>query len=156
KVYEKKGLKEAIDIALQEDAQLIIEATLVGMEISVGAYSLDDQVIVLPITEIISENDFFDYDAKYNGKSQEITPARLDEATIVKIHDNVKKLHQQLRLQGVCRSEFIIVEGIPHLLEVNTIPGLTAASLIPQQVSAAGIELADFFESLLMEKMKPS
>jgi len=156
KVYEKKGLKEAIDTALQEDAQLIIEATLVGMEISVGAYSLDDQVIVLPITEIISENDFFDYDAKYNGKSQEITPARLDEATIVKIHDNVKKLHQQLRLQGVCRSEFIIVEGIPHLLEVNTIPGLTAASLIPQQVSAAGIELADFFESLLMEKMKPS
>ncbi|MGB2136060.1 MAG: D-alanine--D-alanine ligase, partial [Flavobacteriaceae bacterium] len=149
-------LKEAIDTALQEDAQLIIEATLVGMEISVGAYSLDDQVIVLPITEIISENDFFDYDAKYNGKSQEITPARLDEATIVKIHDNVKKLHQQLRLQGVCRSEFIIVEGIPHLLEVNTIPGLTAASLIPQQVSAAGIELADFFESLLMEKMKPS
>ena len=135
---------------------MIIEATLVGMEISVGAYSLDDQVIVLPITEIISENDFFDYDAKYNGKSQEITPARLDEATIVKIHDNVKKLHQQLRLQGVCRSEFIIVEGIPHLLEVNTIPGLTAASLIPQQVSAAGIELADFFESLLMEKMKPS
>ena len=83
-------------------------------------------------------------------------PARLDEATIVKIHDNVKKLYQQLRLKGVCRSEFIIVEGIPHLLEVNTIPGLTAASLIPQQVSAAGIELADFFESLLMEKMKPS
>ena len=135
---------------------MIIEENLVGMEISVGAYRLNDQVTVLPITEIISENDFFDYDAKYNGKSQEITPARLDETTINEIHDNVKKLHQQLRLQGVCRSEFIIVEGIPHLLEVNTIPGLTAASLIPQQVSAAGIELADFFESLLMEKMKPS
>ena len=72
----KKVLKEAIDTALQEDTQLIIEATLVGMEISVGAYNLDNQVIILPITEIISENDFFDFDAKYNGKSQEITPAQ--------------------------------------------------------------------------------
>ena len=151
----KKVLKEAIDTALQEDTQLIIEATLVGMEISVGAYNLDNQVIILPITEIISENDFFDFDANTTANHKKL-PGPTDEATIVKIHDNVKKLHQQLRLQGVCRSEFIIVEGIPHLLEVNTIPGLTAASLIPQQVSAAGIELADFFESLLMEKMKPS
>ncbi len=152
KVYEKKDLKDAIHTALKEDAQLIIEANLVGMEISVGAYRLDDQVIVLPITEIISENDFFDYDAKYNGKSQEITPARLDEKTIDEINSIVKKLFQQLELQGVCRSEFIIVEGTPHLLEVNTIPGLTPASLIPQQVSAAGIELAEFFESLLLKK----
>ncbi len=130
---------------------MIIEANLVGMEISVGAYRLNDQVIVLPITEIISENDFFDYDAKYNGKSQEITPARLGETAILEIHSIVKKLFQQLELQGVCRSEFIIVEGTPHLLEVNTIPGLTPASLIPQQVSAAGIELPEFFESLLLK-----
>lgn len=154
KVYEKKALKEAVNTALKEDAQLIIEAALVGMEITVGAYVLDGEVIVLPITEIISENDFFDYDAKYNGKSQEITPARVDDTTLNEIHATVKKLYRQLGLQGICRSEFIIVKGIPHLLEVNTIPGLTAASLIPQQVSAAGIELADFFESLLAEAMK--
>ena len=154
KVYEKKALKEAVNTALKEDAQLIIEAALVGMEITVGAYVLNGEVIVLPITEIISENDFFDYDAKYNGKSQEITPARVDDTTLNEIHATVKKLYRQLGLQGICRSEFIIVKGIPHLLEVNTIPGLTAASLIPQQLSAAGIELADFFESLLIEAMK--
>jgi D-alanine-D-alanine ligase len=154
KVYEQKELKEAIDTALKEDNQLLIEAALVGTEISVGAYVINGEVMILPITEIISENDFFDYDAKYNGKSQEITPARLDSTTVEEVHKNVKKLYQQLGLRGVCRSEYIIVEGIPHLLEVNTIPGLTAASLIPQQLSAAGIELADFFESLLIEAMK--
>jgi D-alanine-D-alanine ligase len=154
KVYEQKDLEEAIATALKEDHQLIIEAALVGTEISVGAYDINGEVMVLPITEIISENDFFDYDAKYNGKSQEITPARLDVTTVEKVHKNVKKLYQKLGLRGVCRSEFIIVEGIPHLLEVNTIPGLTAASLIPQQLSAAGIELATFFESLLTEAMK--
>jgi D-alanine-D-alanine ligase len=154
KVYEQKDLEEAIATALKEDHQLIIEAALVGTEISAGAYVINGEVMVLPITEIISENDFFDYDAKYNGKSQEITPARLDVTTVEKVHKNVKKLYQKLGLRGVCRSEFIIVEGIPHLLEVNTIPGLTAASLIPQQLSAAGIELATFFESLLTEAMK--
>lgn len=154
KVYEQKDLEEAIATALKEDHQLVIEAALVGTEISVGAYVINGEVMVLPITEIISENDFFDYDAKYNGKSQEITPARLDETTLEKVHKNVKKLYQQLGLRGVCRSEFIIVEGIPHLLEVNTIPGLTSASLIPQQLSAAGIELETFFESLLTEAMK--
>jgi D-alanine-D-alanine ligase len=154
KVYEQKDLEEAIATALKEDHQLIIEAALVGTEISVGAYVINGEVMVLPITEIISENDFFDYDAKYNGKSQEITPARLDVTTVEKVHKNVKKLYQKLGLRGVFRSEFIIVEGIPHLLEVNTIPGLTAASLIPQQLSAAAIELATFFESLLTEAMK--
>ena len=154
KVYEKKALKEAVNIALKEDNQLIIESALVGMEISVGAYVLNGKVIVLPITEIISENDFFDFDAKYNGKSQEITPARINKICMIEVHATVKKLYHQLGLKGVCRSEFIIVNSIPHLLEVNTVPGFTDASLIPQQVSAAGIKLADFFESLLTEAIK--
>ena len=154
KAYKKKDLEGAIHTALKEDDQLIIESELVGMEISVGAYAVEGEVKVLPITEIISENDFFDYDAKYNGKSEEITPARLDEVLTNKVNTIVEKLYEKLKLKGVCRSEFIIVDGIPHLLEVNTIPGLTAASLIPQQVKAAGIELTDFFESLLSEAMK--
>ena len=154
KAYKKKDLEGAIHTALKEDDQLIIESELVGMEISVGAYAVEGEVKVLPITEIISENDFFDYDAKYNGKSEEITPARLDEVHTNKVNTIVEKLYEKLKLKGVCRSEFIIVDGIPHLLEVNTIPGLTAASLIPQQVKAAGIELTDFFESLLSEAMK--
>lgn len=154
KVYEKEALEDAINSALEEDNQLIIESALVGMEVSVGAYTDNNEVVVLPITEIISENDFFDYDAKYNGKSEEITPARIETSVVEAIHSTVKKLYDQLDLSGVCRSEFILVEGVPHFLEVNTIPGLTAASLIPQQVQAAGIELADFFESLLEQAMK--
>ncbi len=154
KVYEKKFLKNAIDTALKEDTQLIIEAALVGVEITVGAYCIDGEVIILPITEIVSENDFFDYNAKYNGESQEITPAQLDDITKTEVHASVKKIYHQLKLKGVCRTEFIIVEGVPHLLEINTVPGLTAASIVPQQVSAAGIKMSDFFDSLLAEAMK--
>tara|TARA_B100001173_G_scaffold304918_1_gene309620 strand:- start:5715 stop:6704 length:990 start_codon:yes stop_codon:yes gene_type:complete len=154
KVYEKKALKNAVNSALKEDDQLIIESALVGTEISVGSYVLNGKVIILPITEIISENDFFDFDAKYNGKSEEITPARINEISIIKVHATIKKLYHQLGLKGVCRSEFIIVNSIPHLLEVNTVPGFTDASLIPQQLSAAGIKLTDFFELLLTEAMK--
>ena len=154
KVYKKDSIKNAIKTALKEDDQLIIESELIGMEISVGAYLLEGEIIVLPITEIISKNDFFDYDAKYNGKSQEITPARMDETTFKKVNLMVKKIYSKLNLKGVCRSEFIIVDGTPHLLEINTIPGMTSASLIPQQVKAAGIELGDFFKSLLSEGIK--
>ena len=154
KVYKKDSIKNAIKTALKEDDQLIIESELIGMEISVGAYLLEGEIIVLPITEIISKNDFFDYDAKYNGKSQEITPARMDETTFKKVNLMVKKIYSKLNLKGVCRSEFIIVDGTPHLLEINTIPGMTSASLIPQQVKAAGIELGNFFESLLSEGIK--
>ena len=154
KVYKKDSIKKAIKTALKEDDQLIIESELIGMEISVGAYLFKGEIIVLPITEIISENDFFDYDAKYNGKSQEITPARMDETTFEKVNFMVKKIYSKLNLKGVCRSEFIIVDGTPHLLEINTIPGMTSASLIPQQLKAAGIELGDFFESLLSEGIK--
>jgi len=154
KVHKKDSLENAIETALKEDDQLIIESELVGMEISVGAYFLEGEIIVLPITEIISENEFFDYDAKYNGKSKEITPARIDKTTLEKVEVLVKKIYSKLNLKGICRSEFIIVDGTPHLLEVNTIPGMTPSSLIPQQVKAAGIDLGDFFESLLSEAIK--
>tara|TARA_A100001011_G_scaffold396762_1_gene495532 strand:+ start:1691 stop:2764 length:1074 start_codon:yes stop_codon:yes gene_type:complete len=154
KVYQKDSLKNALETALKEDDQLIIESELVGMEISVGAYLLKGVVIVLPITEIISENDFFDYDAKYNGKSEEITPARVDGVTLKKVNKLVEKIYIKLNLKGVCRSEFIIIDGTPHLLEINTIPGMTSASLIPKQVKAAGFDLGDFFESLLLEAIK--
>jgi D-alanine-D-alanine ligase len=153
KVYHKKDFEKAIHTALKEDSELLIESALVGKEISVGAYNDRGKIVVLPITEIISENDFFDYDAKYNGKSQEITPAKLDEITLEKVQTMVKKIYQNLELKGICRSEFILVDGIPHLLEVNTIPGLTTASLIPQQLQAAGIPLAKFFETLLTQAL---
>ena len=154
KVYNKKALGNAIVSALKEDSELIIESALEGPEISVGVYTKNDKVIVLPATEIISKNDFFDYQAKYGGKSEDITPAKLDASVIQKVNQIVKKLYIKLGLKGVCRSEFILVDGNPHFLEINTVPGLTPVSLIPQQLKAAGIELSDFFDQLLEQAFK--
>ena len=108
----------------------------------------------MPITEIISENDFFDYAAKYEGKAQEITPAELPKPW----EDQVKKwseiIFKKLNLKGVVRSEFIFVDGVPHLLEINTVPGMTSSSIIPQQVKTMGMELSDFFNSLLNKALE--
>ena len=145
---------DAIVSALKEDSELIIESALEGPEISVGVYTKNDKVIVLPATQIISKNEFFDYQAKYRGKSGDITPAKLDARVIEKVNQIVKKLYIKLELKGVCRSEFILVDGNPHLLEINTVPGLTPVSLIPQQLQAAGIELSDFFDQLLEQAFK--
>ena len=154
KVQKKKAIGEAIESALKEDSELIIESALEGPEISVGVYTKNDKIIVLPATEVISENDFFDYQAKYEGKSEEITPAKLDAEVVEKVNEIVEKLYSVFELKGVCRSEFILVDGDPHLLEINTVPGLTPASLIPQQLEAAGIALTDFFDQLLEQALK--
>lgn len=154
KVNQKEGLVEAIHKAFEEDHQLIIESALLGREVSVGVARLNNTVQVLPITEIISENDFFDYAAKYEGKAQEITPAELPKPW----EDQVKKwseiIYKKLNLKGVVRSEFIFVDGVPHLLEINTVPGMTSSSIIPQQVKTMGMELSDFFNSLLNKALE--
>ena len=154
KVQKKKAIGGAVESALKEDSELIIESALEGPEISVGVYTKNDKIIVLPATEVISENDFFDYQAKYEGKSEEITPAKLDAEVVEKVNEIVEKLYSVFELKGVCRSEFILVDGDPHLLEINTVPGLTPASLIPQQLEAAGIALTDFFDQLLEQALK--
>ena len=102
----------------------------------------------------VVQGNFFDYQAKYGGKSEEITPARLDASVIEKVNQIVEKLYIKLGLKGVCRSEFILVDGNPHFLEINTVPGLTPVSLIPLQLEAAGIELSDFFDQLLEQALK--
>ena len=106
-------------------------------------------VTVLPITEIVSENDFFDYEAKYLGKSQEITPARISPELTEKIQAVAKRAYEILKMKGFSRSEFIIVNGEPFMLEMNTIPGLTTESLIPQQAKVAGISLEDLFTNAI-------
>jgi len=106
-------------------------------------------VIVLPITEIVSENDFFDYEAKYLGKSQEITPARLSPEIEKRVREVAKKAYEVLKMSGFSRSEYILVNGEPHMLEMNTIPGLTNESLIPQQAHEAGISLQDLFSNAI-------
>lgn len=145
KVKTEAELPIAIEIAYKEDNEIIIESFLDGTEVSVGVINFKGEIIVLPITEIVSENDFFDYEAKYLGKSQEITPARISEELAEKVRTVAKRAYEVLKMKGFSRSEFIIVNGEPHMLEMNTIPGLTKESLIPQQAKAAGISLTDLF-----------
>lgn len=154
KVNSVNELEGSIKEAFKEDHQLLIETALEGREVSVGVAKFNDTIEVFPITEIISENVFFDYAAKYEGKSQEITPAKLPEHWQKAVENWSRLIYKKLGLKGVVRSEYIFVDGIPHLLEINTVPGMTAKSIIPQQLNAMGIELSDFFSYLLQTALK--
>jgi len=156
KVHEKEALQNAIDVAFKEDDEIIIESFLDGVEVSVGVITYKGETKVLPITEIVSENDFFDYEAKYLGKSQEITPARLTPEQEEKVNTIAKNVYEVLRMTGFSRSEYIFKDGEPHLLEVNTVPGLTKESILPQQAAAAGISLSDLFDNAIQESLKAS
>ncbi len=153
KVYIKEDLQHALEVAFKEDDEVIIEAFLDGTEVSVGVITYKGEVKVLPITEIVSDNDFFDYKAKYLGESQEITPARITKEQEVKVNAIAKKVYEVLKMKGFSRSEYIFRDGEPHLLEVNTVPGLTKASILPQQAAAAGISLAELFENAIEESL---
>jgi len=153
KVYKKEEIQNAIDIAFAEDDEIIIESFLDGVEVSVGVITYKGVVTVLPITEIVPENDFFDYKAKYLGESQEITPARLSKEQEKNVTILAKRVYEILKLSGFSRSEYIFKDGEPHLLEVNTIPGFTKASLLPQQAAHAGISLSDLFGNAIEEAL---
>lgn len=154
KAHKKEDLKKAIEVAFNEDDEIIIESFLDGTEVSVGVITYRGETKVLPITEIVSENDFFDYEAKYLGKSQEITPARLTKNQEIKVSTEAKKIYEVLKMKGFSRSEFIFKNDEPHLLEMNTIPGLTRESILPQQAAAANISLADLFDNAIEEALK--
>ena len=153
KVYKQEQIGEALDVAFKEDDEVIIESFLDGTEVSVGVINYNGKVTVLPITEIVSENDFFDYKAKYLGQSQEITPARISDEMAEKVRITAKRVYEVLKLKGFSRSEFIFKDGEPHLLEVNTVPGLTKESILPQQAAAAGISLAELFVNALEQAL---
>lgn len=154
KVKTSAEFLPAIENAYKEDDEIIIESFLDGTEVSVGVINYKGTVTVLPITEIVSENDFFDYEAKYLGKSKEITPARISEELKVKIETVAKRAYEVLKMKGFSRSEFIIVNNEPHMLEMNTIPGLTTESILPQQAREAGISLPELFENAIELALK--
>lgn len=154
KVYKKENLKAAIDNSFKEDNEIIIEQFLDGVEVSVGVLSYKGETKVLPITEIVSENDFFDYQAKYEGKSQEITPARISKDYEQKTIAVAKRIYETLKMTGFTRSEFIFKNNEPYLLEVNTVPGLTKESILPQQAAEAGISMIDLFDNAIAEALK--
>lgn len=149
KVKTIEELPKAIEFAYKEDTEILIESCLVGTEVSVGVIEYNGEILVLPATEIVSENEFFDYEAKYLGKSQEITPARIPNNERERVKAEAKRIYELLNMTGLSRSEYIIQDGIPHFIEMNTNPGLSPESIIPKQASAAGISLEDLFGNLV-------
>lgn len=143
KVKTKDEFEKAFELAFAEDDEILIESFLDGMEVSVGVVDFNGETVVLGITEIISENDFFDYQAKYEGASQEITPARIDEETKIKIEETAKRAYKSLGMRGFSRSEYIIMNGTPYILEMNTNPGFSPVSILPQQSQHYGISIKE-------------
>ncbi|MGY5351477.1 D-alanine--D-alanine ligase [Wenyingzhuangia sp. IMCC45533] len=141
KVNQIDDFEAALTKAFKEDSEILIEAFLEGTEVSIGVINYQGEIIPLPATEIVSENDFFDYEAKYEGKSTEITPARISETQLQNLHNEALKAYKALNMSGFSRSEFIFIGDTPYFLEMNTVPGMTTESLLPQQAKAAGIPL---------------
>ncbi|WP_075342858.1 D-alanine--D-alanine ligase [Tenacibaculum agarivorans] len=154
KAHTKEDILSGIEKAYKEDDEILIESFLDGTEVSVGVIQYKNKTKVLPITEIVSENDFFDYEAKYEGKSQEITPARLTPEEETKVNAIAKKVYTVLNMSGFSRSEYILVKGEPHFLEMNTVPGLTEESILPQQAKEAGISLTELFDNAIESALK--
>ena len=146
-------LGKAIEKAFNEDDQVLVEEFISGRELTIGVFKSKGEIIPLPITEILSKKDFFDYEAKYLGASEEVTPAKVDEAIAEKIREAAVKIYRIFNCRGIVRIDFIYneEEGKPYMLEINTVPGQSEASIVPQQVHAMGWSLQDFYTALLEE-----
>ena len=150
KVKKQEDLESAINAALKESNEVIIESFMDGREVACGVLKTRSGEIVLPVTEIISKNEFFDFEAKYTpGKSEEITPAQMPESVIKKVQKLSSSIYDLLDCKGIVRVDFIVVGDGPLFLEINTVPGMTAESLIPQQAAAAGIRLDDLYSMVI-------
>ena len=153
KAYKKSDLADSIKKAKKYDDNILIETFIEGREFSVGVVKYNNQIVVLPITEIITSNDFFDYQAKYEGKSNEITPAILENNLKIKLEQTAKKIYKTLKIKGLSRSEFILKDNQFYFLEINTVPGLSKESILPQQSIQAGIPIDKLFSSTIYEAM---
>ncbi|OJW13243.1 D-alanine--D-alanine ligase [Mucilaginibacter sp. 44-25] len=157
KVYNVGGLHDAIEKAFKEDSQILIEEFIKGREFSIGIARLNGKIVVLPATEIISTKDFFDYEAKYTpGITNEVTPADLPAEKNREIADIVTQAYLRLNCRGMCRVDFILLDNTNefYFIEINTTPGQSANSLIPQQVRAAGMDLTEFYGQLIEDAIK--
>ncbi|MDN3657305.1 D-alanine--D-alanine ligase [Ferruginibacter paludis] len=153
KVSEAAELQNALDRAFKEDDQVLVEEFIKGREFTIGVFKSKGEIIALPITEIITKNVFFDYEAKYHGASEEITPAKVAEVIAEKVRNAARMAYAIFNCKGIVRIDFIYdeVSDRPFLLEINTVPGQTEASLVPQQVAAMGWTLKQFYTTLIEE-----
>lgn len=154
KVKEAEQLNDAIAIAFKEGEEVIIESFLQGTEITCGMYKTHQKTVVFPITEVVTDNEFFDYDAKYNGQVKEITPARISDELTAEVQRQTAKYYDILGCKGIVRIDYIISpDGIPYVLEANTTPGMTPTSFIPQQVRAAGLDIKDVMADIIENQL---
>ena len=153
KVSSEDDLEAAIKKAFREDDQVLVEEMICGREFTIGVFKSKGEIIALPITEVISKKEFFDYEAKYEGASTEITPAKVEAKVAEKIREAAKKIYTVFNCRGVVRIDFIYneEEDQPYMLEVNTVPGQSEASIVPQQVIAMGWSLKEFYTKLVDE-----
>lgn len=153
-----EALRNAVEKAFKEDSQVLIEEMVMGREFTVGVYKSEGEIKVLPLTEVKADADmsFFDFEAKYQGKSTETTPAQVEESIAEKIREAARNVYAAFNCGGVVRIDFIYQaeEQRPYMLEVNTIPGQSEASIIPQQVQAANMTLTDFYAKLVEDCLK--
>jgi len=150
KVKNADQLAPAIRKAMMESPEVMVEAFLDGTEITQGCYKTREKAVLLPITEVVTSNEFFDYDAKYNGQVQEITPARIPDEVAERVSKITSHIYDILHCNGIIRIDYIVSkEGKISLLEINTTPGMTATSFIPQQVRAAGLEMKDVLTDIV-------
>jgi D-alanine-D-alanine ligase len=156
KVSENGALAAALEKAFKEDDQVLVEEFISGREFTIGVFRDKKGITVLPVTEIITKNEFFDFEAKYQGKSEEITPAQIDAAMLEKLESAAKHVYEVLNCRGVVRIDFIynVESAKPYMLEVNTVPGQSEASVIPQQVRAKGWTLKEFYSSVIEQALQ--
>lgn len=158
KVKNADQLAPALRVAFMESDEVMIERYLKGTEISVGCYKTENKSVVFPATEVVTSNEFFDYDAKYNGQVEEITPARLNPETAERVAEETSKIYDILHCNGIIRIDYIISQDqngrdVINMLEINSTPGMTATSFIPQQVKAAGLDIKDVLTDIIENQM---
>ncbi len=149
KVKKAEELRSAIDTAFKEGRTIVLESFLNGIEVTCGVYRDKTELTALPLTEIVSENEFFDFEAKYQGKSNEITPARIAPELTSTIQKEAKRIYQLLNLKSIARIDFMLVGETPYVIEVNTTPGFSAESIVPKMLAEAGISITSFWETII-------
>ena len=149
KVKKAEDLRSAIDTAFKEGRTIVLESFLNGIEVTCGVYRDKTELTALPLTEIVSENEFFDYEAKYQGKSNEITPARISPELSLNIQQEAKRIYHLLNLKSIARIDFMLVGETPYVIEVNTTPGFSAESIVPKMLAEAGISITSFWETII-------
>ena len=154
KVTTENDIEKAINNALLHDDMVLMEQFIDGTEVSCGVMVKNSKVTSLPITEIVSQNDFFDFQAKYEGLSEEITPARISKDLTENIQKITESVFVKMNLRGICRIDFIIMEEVPYIIEINSIPGLSEESIIPKQAKEAGISLSELFDRCIENTIK--